>query len=177
MCWLLWWWRLWFHAIVLQWQNAEHWNIISWLEQSEECGLCLVSVYLLIWLMSLFSRQQKWQDDNDRMREKLLSLIGKIGKDARVAKTTTRVSNIYSYIYFSSTNHLTVMQLLVVANCSVHGGFNDVKLIAVIQRRIMKWSYNYGNSLSAQNVSQSVMLIWFKEMINISFVTRTTLML
>lgn len=35
--------------------------------------------------------QKKWQDDNDRMREKLLSLIGKIGKDARVAKTTTRV--------------------------------------------------------------------------------------
>ena len=105
--------------------------------------------------MSLFSRQQKWQDDNDRMREKLLSLIGKIGKDARVAKTTTRVSNIYSHIYFSSTNHLTVMQLLVVANCQVHGGFNDVKLIAVIQRRIMKWSYNYGNSLPAQNVSVS----------------------
>ncbi|CAG5125953.1 unnamed protein product, partial [Candidula unifasciata] len=33
----------------------------------------------------------KWQDDNDRIREKLLSLIGKIGKDAKVAKTTTRV--------------------------------------------------------------------------------------
>ncbi|XP_046339329.2 ubiquitin carboxyl-terminal hydrolase 24-like isoform X2 [Haliotis rufescens] len=35
--------------------------------------------------------QKKWQDDNDRIREKLLSLIGKIGKDARVGKTTTRV--------------------------------------------------------------------------------------
>ncbi|BFY99847.1 hypothetical protein BsWGS_02887 [Bradybaena similaris] len=35
--------------------------------------------------------QKKWQDDSDRIREKLLSLIGKIGKDAKVAKTTTRV--------------------------------------------------------------------------------------
>ncbi|GFO40770.1 ubiquitin carboxyl-terminal hydrolase 24 [Plakobranchus ocellatus] len=33
--------------------------------------------------------QKKWQDDNDRVREKLLSLIGKIGKDAKVPKTTT----------------------------------------------------------------------------------------
>ncbi|XP_050400806.1 ubiquitin carboxyl-terminal hydrolase 24 isoform X1 [Patella vulgata] len=35
--------------------------------------------------------QKKWQDDSNRMREKLLSLIGKIGKDARLSKTTTRV--------------------------------------------------------------------------------------
>ncbi|XP_059140581.1 ubiquitin carboxyl-terminal hydrolase 24-like isoform X2 [Physella acuta] len=35
--------------------------------------------------------QKKWQDDNDRTRGKLLTLIGKIGKDAKVAKTTTRV--------------------------------------------------------------------------------------
>ncbi|CAL1529935.1 unnamed protein product [Lymnaea stagnalis] len=35
--------------------------------------------------------QKKWQDDSDKTREKLLSLIGKIGKDAKVAKTTTRV--------------------------------------------------------------------------------------
>ncbi|XP_035828590.1 LOW QUALITY PROTEIN: ubiquitin carboxyl-terminal hydrolase 24 [Aplysia californica] len=35
--------------------------------------------------------QKKWQDDSDRIREKLLSLIGKIGKDAKLAKTTTRV--------------------------------------------------------------------------------------
>ena len=173
-CWLLLRWRLWFHVTASQSQNAEHWNIISWLDQNEECGFCLSCLcYLLIWLVSLFSRQQKWQDDNDRMREKLLSLIGKIGKDARVAKTTTRVSNIYSHIYFSSTNHLTMMQLPVVANCQVHGGFSDVKLI---QRRIIKWSHNYGNSLSGQNVSQS-MLIWFKEMIKITFAMRTTLML
>ncbi|XP_064607447.1 ubiquitin carboxyl-terminal hydrolase 24-like isoform X2 [Liolophura sinensis] len=35
--------------------------------------------------------QKNWQEDNDRMREKLLALIGKIGRDARVSKTTTRV--------------------------------------------------------------------------------------
>lgn len=33
----------------------------------------------------------KWQEDNDKMREKLLSLIGKIGRDAREVKSTTRV--------------------------------------------------------------------------------------
>ncbi|KAH9492249.1 Ubiquitin carboxyl-terminal hydrolase 24 [Bulinus truncatus] len=35
--------------------------------------------------------QKKWQDDNDRTRDKLLTLIGKIGKDAKVSKTTTKV--------------------------------------------------------------------------------------
>ncbi|XP_070563005.1 ubiquitin carboxyl-terminal hydrolase 24-like isoform X2 [Ptychodera flava] len=35
--------------------------------------------------------QKSWQDENDRMREKLLSLIGKIGREARVNKTTTKV--------------------------------------------------------------------------------------
>ncbi|KAL5016318.1 hypothetical protein ScPMuIL_005907 [Solemya velum] len=36
--------------------------------------------------------QKKWQEDHhEKMREKLLSLIGKIGRDARIPKTTTRV--------------------------------------------------------------------------------------
>uniref|UniRef100_A0A2C9KAF6 Ubiquitinyl hydrolase 1 n=1 Tax=Biomphalaria glabrata TaxID=6526 RepID=A0A2C9KAF6_BIOGL len=35
--------------------------------------------------------QKKWQDDNDKTRDKLLTLIGKIGKDAKVSKTTTKV--------------------------------------------------------------------------------------
>ncbi|XP_064624443.1 ubiquitin carboxyl-terminal hydrolase 24-like isoform X2 [Lineus longissimus] len=40
----------------------------------------------LFWLI-----QKSWAEENDKMREKLLSLIGKIGKDAKVQKTTTRV--------------------------------------------------------------------------------------
>lgn len=35
--------------------------------------------------------QKKWQDDHNRMKEKLLRLIGKIGRDAKEPKTTTRV--------------------------------------------------------------------------------------
>ncbi|CAH1774066.1 unnamed protein product [Owenia fusiformis] len=35
--------------------------------------------------------QKSWKDENDRMRDKLLSLIGKIGRDAKAQKTTTRV--------------------------------------------------------------------------------------
>ncbi|XP_077980970.1 ubiquitin carboxyl-terminal hydrolase 24-like [Glandiceps talaboti] len=35
--------------------------------------------------------QKSWEIENDRMREKLLSLIGKIGREARVGKTTTKV--------------------------------------------------------------------------------------
>ncbi|XP_013409431.2 ubiquitin carboxyl-terminal hydrolase 24-like [Lingula anatina] len=35
--------------------------------------------------------QKSWQVENDKMKERLLSLIGRIGKDARVPKTTTRV--------------------------------------------------------------------------------------
>ena len=34
---------------------------------------------------------QSWGVENDKMREKLLSLIGKIGSNAKVAKTTTKV--------------------------------------------------------------------------------------
>ena len=36
--------------------------------------------------------QKSWEVENDRMRVKLLSLIGKIGREARIPKTTTRVS-------------------------------------------------------------------------------------
>ncbi|XP_063403289.1 ubiquitin carboxyl-terminal hydrolase 24-like [Mytilus trossulus] len=43
----------------------------------------LESLFLLI--------QKKWQEESDRMREKLLSLIGRIGRDGREPKTTTRV--------------------------------------------------------------------------------------
>lgn len=39
----------------------------------------------------LFVLKQKWQDDHNRMKEKLLRLIGKIGRDAKEPKTTTRV--------------------------------------------------------------------------------------
>lgn len=39
----------------------------------------------------LFVFKQKWQDDHNRMKEKLLRLIGKIGRDAKEPKTTTRV--------------------------------------------------------------------------------------
>ncbi|KAL4237153.1 Ubiquitin carboxyl-terminal hydrolase 24 [Mactra antiquata] len=35
--------------------------------------------------------QKKWQDENDKSREKLLSLIGRIGRDAKIPKTTTQV--------------------------------------------------------------------------------------
>lgn len=38
-----------------------------------------------------FDILQKWQEESDRMREKLLSLIGRIGRDGREPKTTTRV--------------------------------------------------------------------------------------
>jgi hypothetical protein len=34
---------------------------------------------------------QKWQEENDKSREKLLSLIGKIGRDAKIPKTTNQV--------------------------------------------------------------------------------------
>ena len=34
---------------------------------------------------------QKWQEDHDKMREKLLSLIGKIGRDAKIPRTTSQV--------------------------------------------------------------------------------------
>ena len=40
--------------------------------------------------------EQKWQEESNRMREKLLSLIGRIGRDGREPKTTTRVNN---YMY------------------------------------------------------------------------------
>jgi hypothetical protein len=39
---------------------------------------------------------QKWQEESDRMREKLLSLIGRIGRDGREPKTTTRVRSKYN---------------------------------------------------------------------------------
>ncbi|XP_060555692.1 ubiquitin carboxyl-terminal hydrolase 24-like isoform X1 [Ruditapes philippinarum] len=35
--------------------------------------------------------QKKWQEENDKSREKLLSLIGKIGRDAKIPKTTNQV--------------------------------------------------------------------------------------
>ncbi|KAL3868453.1 hypothetical protein ACJMK2_041259 [Sinanodonta woodiana] len=38
--------------------------------------------------------QKNWQEDNDKMREKLLSLIGKIGRDSKVPKTTSQVLNL-----------------------------------------------------------------------------------
>ena len=37
---------------------------------------------------------QSWKAENDRMKEKFLNLLGKIGKDARSPKTTSRVSKI-----------------------------------------------------------------------------------
>ena len=37
---------------------------------------------------------QSWTNENDRMRQKLLALIGKIGRDAKLPKTTSRVSEI-----------------------------------------------------------------------------------
>lgn len=36
---------------------------------------------------------QAWKGENDRVQEKLLTLIGKIGKDTRDLKTTNKVSN------------------------------------------------------------------------------------
>lgn len=45
------------------------------------------------------SFQQSWQEENDRMREKLLGLIGKIGRDARIPKTTGSVS--LSLVFYS----------------------------------------------------------------------------
>ncbi|XP_052274227.1 ubiquitin carboxyl-terminal hydrolase 24-like isoform X2 [Dreissena polymorpha] len=35
--------------------------------------------------------QKKWQEENDKSREKLLNLIGKIGRDAKIPKTTNQV--------------------------------------------------------------------------------------
>ena len=45
------------------------------------------------------SFRQSWQEENDRMREKLLGLIGKIGRDARIPKTTGSVS--LSLVFYS----------------------------------------------------------------------------
>jgi hypothetical protein len=44
---------------------------------------------------------QKWQEESDRMREKLLSLIGRIGRDGREPKTTTRVRSKYRLLIFN----------------------------------------------------------------------------
>ena len=43
--------------------------------------------YSLLWTVSL----QSWEMASDRYREKLLELIGKIGKDDRQGKTASKV--------------------------------------------------------------------------------------
>ena len=42
---------------------------------------------------ALFHSLQTWQVENEKMKEKLLSLIGKIGRETKNQKTTQSVSN------------------------------------------------------------------------------------
>lgn len=55
-------------------------------------------MFLLELLNDLYEHYnlQKWQEESDKMREKLLSLIGRIGRDGREPKTTTRVRSKYN---------------------------------------------------------------------------------
>lgn len=43
---------------------------------------------------------QSWGSESDRMKEKLLVLIGRIGKEARVGKIPTKVDTLLFSIYF-----------------------------------------------------------------------------
>ncbi|XP_070196439.1 ubiquitin carboxyl-terminal hydrolase 24-like isoform X2 [Littorina saxatilis] len=76
-------------AMIWKMQNGQTNNVIDNIHSIVAAAAVKFDAQQLEHLFLLI--QKKWQDDNDRMREKLLSLIGKIGKDARVAKTTTRV--------------------------------------------------------------------------------------
>ena len=57
---------------------------------------------------------QSWKVENDRMKEKFLNLLGKIGKDARSSKTTSRVSKINEISFiFEFLRHYKLGQLSV----------------------------------------------------------------
>ena len=67
---------------------------------------------------------KSWGSESDRMKEKLLVLIGRIGKEARVGKITTKVH------LFKKINHCTA-----VFSCTCMHDSGFLKLLADIFRR------------------------------------------
>lgn len=61
-------------------------------KEKENNGNYCVSMLNVVFSMLNVVFSQSWKNENDRMKEKFLSLLGKIGKDARSSKTTNRVS-------------------------------------------------------------------------------------
>jgi len=74
---------------------------------------------------------KSWGSESDRMKEKLLVLIGRIGKEARVGKITTKV-----HLLKKKTNHCTAMFS---CTCMHDSGF--LKLLADIFRRCDGWQF------------------------------------
>ena len=57
---------------------ALFYQLVTSLVYAEKCNLMIVLI-------------KSWGSESDRMKEKLLVLIGRIGKEARVGKITTKV--------------------------------------------------------------------------------------